>query len=618
MKLIKNENINKAITRPYSCEFSLDEEALCLIEIIASAKSWKQNLKSGRSFFKDDDFFLFLDNQEITTSINTKKDACSAWNGNELKGLKKTVLVAANLRQGKHTITLKPDKSPYIEAIVISKIEEKNQIIYIPINNNPAQKSEGRPWLSYIVLDLFITNISITAQANKNRKDDDDLKLLINGKIQKNKDNKSHKDWYWCGKILKGKEKSFNQDVNLKIKQFNIDLYSDETPRLSKIEIGIKSGETKKIPTVDNPFWTENFREDTEQMILARAIFGEGRSLPDEGKIAIAWSIRNRVEDDRWPNNYHGVILQKNQFSAFKTDDPNWEYVKNPLYEINPKQLAAWEKCYKIAGLVISGEIKDPTGGANHYFSDYIDYPGWTKSTNAKFIMKIDNTLFYNLKKESDSGFVGIKYLIPILLIILIGLGVYLAILWQFGDRETGQICETKEKELEININEPLAEPVDGLYGFYHYVYINPKTLEVERIFFKQDGRFSALKQLTNNGYYKSDLQLFSSDSFRFGYFQNVHRADEYFDENNDEQREKYYQNYTSLIINSGYGSTPIEIYRGNDHTSSWEWEDIDHVKVYNNCGTCCRYYYLININTQKIEEEGHFEAEEAACMQIH
>ena len=220
--------------------------------------------------------------------------------------------------------------------------------------------------------------------------------------------------------------------------------------------------------------------------------------------------------------------------------------------------------------------------------------------------------------KISNGGFVGIKYLIPILLIILIGLGVYLAILWQFGDRETGQICETKEKELEININEPLAEPVDGLYGFYHYVYINPKTLEVERIFFKQDGRFSALKQLTNNGYYKSDLQLFSSDSFRFGYFQNVHRADEYFDENNDEQREKYYQNYTSLIINSGYGSTPIEIYRGNDHTSSWEWEDIDHVKVYNNCGTCCRYYYLININTQKIEEEGHFEAEEAACMQIH
>lgn len=617
MKYIKNEKIDKKITKQYSLDFTLEENALYLIEIIASAKSWWQNFKTSRSFFKDDDVFLSLDGEELTTSSNTKNDARSAWNGNELKSLEKTVLIAVNLKKGKHTLDLKPDQSPYLKSIVVSKVEENDKIIYFPTVNNPAQRSEGRPWLSYIILDLFITSLSITAEANKNSGDDDDLKLIINGRIQTNEHSKSHKDWYWCGKVLKGKDKTFFKDINSKIKQYNIDLYSDETPRLSRIEIGIKPAETKRTPTVDDPLWTGNFRDDTEQMILARAIFGEGRSLPDEGKIAIAWSIRNRVEDDRWSDNYHDVILQKNQFSAFKTDDPNWKYVKNPFYEINPKQLTAWGKCYKIAGLVISGEIKDPTGGVNHYFSDYIDYPSWTKGRNAKFIMKIGNTLFYNLKKESNGGFIRIKYLILALLIILIGLGVYLAILWQLGDRETGQICETKEEKSEKNINESIEGAVDGLYGYYHHVYINPKTSEVERIFFKQDGQFSILKQLTNNGYHKSDLQLFSSDSFRFGYFQDLHKIDEDFDENNDKQREEYYKNYTSLIISPGYGSTPIEVYRGNDHTSSWEWEDIDHVKVYNNCGTCCRYYYLININIQKIEEEGHLEVEETACMQI-
>ncbi|MHB8904073.1 MAG: cell wall hydrolase, partial [Patescibacteria group bacterium] len=421
------------------------------------------------------------------------------------------------------------------------------------------------------------------------------------------------RDWYWCGKILKGDDKIFTKDINLKTKQFNLDLYSDDSPRIHKIEIGIK--EPKILPTVDNPFWTENFRDDTEQMILARAIFGEGRSLPDEGKIAIAWSIRNRVEDDRWPNNYHDVILQKSQFSAFREVDPNWKYVKNPFYKINPKQLAVWEKCYKIASLVISGEIKDPTGGVNHYFSDYIDYPSWTRSKNAKFIMKIGNTLFYNLKKESKSGFIKIKYLILALLIILVGLGIYLAGLWQSGYRETGQICEVKEERTIEDINSSIEDHAGGLYDFYHYVYINPKTSEVERIFFDQNGRFSNLKRLTNDGYYKYDLKLFPlDDSFRFGYFQDLHKADEDFDENNDKQREEYYRNYTSLIINAGYGSTPIVVYRGNYHTSSWEWEDINHVAVYNDCGTCCRYYYLININTQKIEEEGHLEAEETAC----
>lgn len=307
------------------------------------------------------------------------------------------MLVAVNLKKGNHAINLKPNQSPYLKSILISKVEEKNKIIYIPIDNNPAQKSEGRPWLSYIILDLFVSKLLILAKASKRGRDDDDIKLLINGETQKNNNSKSHKDWFWCGKILNEKEKIFSKEINSKVKQFNIDLYSDNTPFLSKIEIGIK--EPKRIPTVDDPLWTGNFRDDTPQMILARAIFGESRGLPDEGKVAIAWSIRNRVEDGRWPNNYHDVILQKSQFNAFRENDPNWEYVKNPFYKINTKQLAAWKKCYEIAGLVISGKIKDPTSGVNHYFSNYIKYPDWTKSKNAKFIMKIGNTLFYNLKK---------------------------------------------------------------------------------------------------------------------------------------------------------------------------------------------------------------------------
>lgn len=233
--------------------------------------------------------------------------------------------------------------------------------------------------------------------------------------------------------------------------------------------------------------------------------------------------------------------------------------------------------------------------------------------------MKIDNTLFYNLKQESNGGFIKIKYLMLALLIILVCLGVYLVVLWQSGDKEIGQICELKGDNLIEDINNSIGENTGGLYDFYHYVYINPKTSEVEIIFFDQDGRFSNLKRLTDNGYYKYDLKLFPlDDGFRFGYFQELHKGDEYFDENDDKQREEYYKNYTSLVINSGYGSAPIEVYRGDNHTSSWEWEDINHVKVYNNCGTCCRYYYLINIETRKIEKEGHLVAEESDCLQVY
>ncbi|MCF7860358.1 cell wall hydrolase, partial [Patescibacteria group bacterium] len=511
----------------------------------------------------------------------------------------KTVLIAVNLKSGNHNIILKPNQSPYIKSISVSKVEEKDKIIYIPVDNNPAQKSEGRPWLSYIILDLFITNLSITARTKKSRRDDDDIKLLINGEIEKNENKRAHRNWYWCGKISKGKEEIFSKEINTQIKQFNLDLYSDETPRLSSIEIGVKKTEdVKRIPTVDDPLWTGDFRDDTEEMLLARAIFGEGRSLSDKGKTAIAWSIKNRVEDSRWPNNYYDVILQKSQFSAFRKSDANWEYVKDPFYKINSKQLTAWEKCYEIARLVISGEIKDFTGGVNHYFSDYIDYPSWTKSKSAKFIMKIGNTLFYNLKNESNGGFVKIKYLIILLSLLALFVFGYLIV----------------KNEWFIENNEAVYNDEVG-EKFYH-LYINPQTDEIEKLIFKEDGEMIGITQITNNGYLKSHLLLFSNEGPAFGYYQNLHKLNEVFDYNDDGEREKYYDNYTALMIDKNDGFGPFEVYRGSYHTSFWEWEDNKHVKVYLSCGTCCRYYYLININTLEIEEKGHLEEEEDACIQ--
>lgn len=399
MKLIKIEKINKIITRQYSYEFFLDEDALYLIEIIASAKSWWQNFKTSRSFFKDDDIFLYLDNQELTASQYTKKDARSPWNGNELCGLEKTVIIAANLSKGKHIIDLKPDQSPYVKSLAISKVEEKDKITYIPTQNNPAQKSEGRPWLSYIILDLFITSLSITAKANKNRGDDDDIKLVINGKIQKNDNKRAHQDWYWCGKMLKGEDKTFFKDINIKIKQYNFDLYSDETPRLAKIEIGIKSANTKRIPTVDDPLWTGDFRDDTEEMLLARLIFGETNNEPREAKIWAAWSVINRTKANSWwPKTIQGVILQKGQYDPIKPASPIYRKIIDPLnYDgVGMADKKSWYECYEIARDAISGGISNPTT-ATHFFGVGVTRDWFEKNVvpKGKFLRKIGNTYFY-------------------------------------------------------------------------------------------------------------------------------------------------------------------------------------------------------------------------------
>lgn len=150
-------------------------------------------------------------------------------------------------------------------------------------------------------------------------------------------------------------------------------------------------------PAVDNPKWTGNFRDDSPEMILARAIFGEARGTSNEAKVAVAWVIRNRLEDprQRWGNTYHDVILKEDQFSAFNQRDLNRDFVENPLHTGTPGDKKAWLKCYEIAAQVISGEISDPTHGANHYYDGSISNPSW--ATQSSFKTKIGPFYFHEL-----------------------------------------------------------------------------------------------------------------------------------------------------------------------------------------------------------------------------
>ncbi|MFA6424017.1 MAG: hypothetical protein WCV83_01735 [Candidatus Magasanikbacteria bacterium] len=244
MKSIFIEKVNHEIKNDFSYSFETNE-GIFLIEIIAKAKSWWQNLKGLKSFFKDDDITLNLNNAEIFTSNSKDSDVRAIWNGNELKGLTKTVLVVAKLKKGKHSLIFKPDKIPILESIRIIEIEEidANKIIYIPIDNNPPEKGDRRPWISYVFLNLAVKELSILAKANKESGDDQDIKLIIDGKVEENEDKSSHKDWFWCGKVLKGNEKEFKKEINLKSGKHSIELWADKCPYLKKIEVIVSDTE---------------------------------------------------------------------------------------------------------------------------------------------------------------------------------------------------------------------------------------------------------------------------------------------------------------------------------------------------------------------------------------
>lgn len=246
LKLINKLEKSQKINQFFIHRFAIERDSVYLIEITASAKSHQQNHQKNK--FQDDELTAQIDNH-----IFDQKPAI--WNGNSLKNLQKTVAFIIYLEKGNHTVNLIPQQHPYLQQINIFEVEN-SKISYQPTTNNPAQEGDCRPWYSYMIVNLGLKKISFQAKAKKQffSFDDDDLQLKIDDKIIKNNDSKVpywHRDWYWCGKVLKGKSKDFFQASNLTEGMRFIELNADRTPLLEKVVLEItQESKPGPVPTV--------------------------------------------------------------------------------------------------------------------------------------------------------------------------------------------------------------------------------------------------------------------------------------------------------------------------------------------------------------------------------
>lgn len=133
---------------------------------------------------------------------------------------------------------------------------------------------------------------------------------------------------------------------------------------------------------------------ERDRDVLARTLWGEARGEGAIGQIAVAWTIRNRVNDNRenswWGEGYAGVCLKPWQFSCWNKNDPNFPYLSGAK-AIPTLQLS---QARAIASQVISGAVADPTGGATHYYSTTMaTKPAWVKG--AKQTLALGRHIFY-------------------------------------------------------------------------------------------------------------------------------------------------------------------------------------------------------------------------------
>ena len=118
--------------------------------------------------------------------------------------------------------------------------------------------------------------------------------------------------------------------------------------------------------------------EDLNELdLLTACIMGEAEGESLLGKLGVACVIRNRTQDNRWPDDYRRVILQPYQFSCMLE-----EYLR-PEILVHHWPSVAWRECRLAAVSVLPEEgynVGDVTESSNHYYATaLIEKPSWAK-----------------------------------------------------------------------------------------------------------------------------------------------------------------------------------------------------------------------------------------------
>lgn len=113
----------------------------------------------------------------------------------------------------------------------------------------------------------------------------------------------------------------------------------------------------------------------TDVPTLGLTLWGECRSEPLDGRVAVGYVVWHRVVDPRWPDTVKGVCLQPKQFSCWNVShDPNSEAVRlmgeSLVSGVPPTGLL--RECLWVAQGVLDGLALDRFPTANHYLTDQL------------------------------------------------------------------------------------------------------------------------------------------------------------------------------------------------------------------------------------------------------
>jgi spore germination cell wall hydrolase CwlJ-like protein len=130
---------------------------------------------------------------------------------------------------------------------------------------------------------------------------------------------------------------------------------------------------------------------DTPLVCLARAIYFEAGGQSDREMTAVGHVVMNRVREAGFPDDVCAVIRDGGeqppcQFSW-------WCDGQSDIAADRPE----YDRAVRVARAILSGEVPDPTGGANMFHNRTVS-PSWARRAERK--AKIGDQVFYHLRKR--------------------------------------------------------------------------------------------------------------------------------------------------------------------------------------------------------------------------
>jgi len=226
----------KKINSTFEYAFTIQKDGMYVITVEASCKSG-----SILGLFGGEDLRVEIDGIKLREVPAKNKpqyyNIPPAWNGTKLKGLAKLVAFVLFLAAGEHVLRFMPKRGATIHAEPKIQTFNSQQPLLKRIQ---AQDGNRRPWITVALIDMPLKTADVAVKCEKRAHDSDDVKLIIDGKIEKNEQaGWWGKNWYWRGSELQGntKDARFYPDAAKGIHY--IELWADRTPALESLAVTI-------------------------------------------------------------------------------------------------------------------------------------------------------------------------------------------------------------------------------------------------------------------------------------------------------------------------------------------------------------------------------------------